>query len=41
LVLTIEPQNHKSLTTQLSKPFIFGYQVVSLGGFDDDVDDTW
>jgi hypothetical protein len=40
LVLTIEPQNQKYLTIQLSIPFIFGHPAVLLGGFAN-VDDTW
>jgi hypothetical protein len=40
LILAIEAQNQKCLTTQLLRPFIFGHPVVLVGGFAD-VDATW
>ena len=40
LVLAIELQNRVSLTTQLSKPFIFSHRTVLVSGFAD-VDATW
>jgi hypothetical protein len=40
LVLAIEPENQKSLVTQLLKPFIFYHRMVLVAGFAD-VDAIW
>jgi hypothetical protein len=35
LVLAMEPENQKSLATQLLKPFVFDHRIVLVAGFAD------